>query len=153
MLETWANNSQKDVSFLIVDCVTPLFTHSTFNLTNIFVSFTVFWVFFYLKWQRDLNTGQAQILNSPKLSNCWMAAKSINLKVSEIWMIYSRLSRCSTAKGSSSRLSLWGPTKFKSHKSFLFTEGSFKVEKWAVNSQDFKYVHIWNHRKDILNLL
>ena len=38
------------------------------------------------------------------------------------------LSRCSTARGSSSGLSLGGPTKVKASKSFLFTEGSLKVE-------------------------
>ena len=38
------------------------------------------------------------------------------------------LSRCSTARGSSSGLSLGGPTKVKAHKFFLFTEGSLKVE-------------------------
>ena len=40
----------------------------------------------------------------------------------------SRLSRCSTASGSGSRISLEGFTKVKAHKSFLFTEGSLKVE-------------------------
>ena len=41
---------------------------------------------------------------------------------------YSRLWRCSTAKGSSTRLSLVGLTKVQACKSFLFTEGSLKVE-------------------------
>ena len=40
----------------------------------------------------------------------------------------SRLSRCSTAWGSSFGLSLGGPTKVKVCKSFLFTEGSLKVQ-------------------------
>ena len=43
-------------------------------------------------------------------------------------IIYSRLSRCSTARGSISGLSRGDPTKVKAHKSFLFTEGSLKVE-------------------------
>ena len=42
--------------------------------------------------------------------------------------IYSQLWRCSTARGSNSWLSLGGPTKVKAKKSFLFTEGSLKVE-------------------------
>ena len=36
--------------------------------------------------------------------------------------------RCSAAKGSSSGISLGGPTKVKPGKSFLFTEGSLTVE-------------------------
>ena len=43
-------------------------------------------------------------------------------------IIYSQLSRCSTARGSSTGLSLVGPTIVKACKSFLFTEGSLKVE-------------------------
>ena len=42
--------------------------------------------------------------------------------------IYSQLSRCSTASGSSTGLSLVGPTMVKASKTFLFTEGSLKVE-------------------------
>ena len=42
---------------------------------------------------------------------------------------YSRLSRCSTARGSNTGLSLVGPTKVKACKSFPFTEGYLKVEK------------------------
>ena len=42
--------------------------------------------------------------------------------------IYSQLSRCITARGSISGLSLGGPTKVKARESFLFTEGSLKVE-------------------------
>ena len=42
--------------------------------------------------------------------------------------MYNQLSRCITARGSGSGLSLGGPTKVKVHKSFLFTEGSHKVE-------------------------
>ena len=42
--------------------------------------------------------------------------------------IYIRLLRCSTARGSCSGLSLIGPTKVKARKSFLFAEGSLKVE-------------------------
>ena len=45
-----------------------------------------------------------------------------------IWQIYGHLSRCSTARGSSSGFSLVGPTKVKARKSFLFTEGFLKVE-------------------------
>ena len=37
---------------------------------------------------------------------------------------HSQLSKCSTARGSGSGLSVGGPTKVKAHKSFLFTEGS-----------------------------
>ena len=42
--------------------------------------------------------------------------------------MYSRLSRCSTARICSTKLSLVGPTKVKAHKSFLFSEDSLKVE-------------------------
>ena len=45
-----------------------------------------------------------------------------------IWQIYGHLSRCSTARGSSSGFSLVGPTKVKARKSFLFTEGFPEVE-------------------------
>ena len=51
---------------------------------------------------------------------------------------YSQLSRCSTARGSSPRLSLVGPTKVKPWKSFLFTEGSAKVENKG-NLADFVF--------------
>ena len=64
------------------------------------------------------------------------------------------LSRCSTARGSSSGLSLGGPTKVKASKSFLFTEGSLKVEnnermgrslvKWSVF---FLVNYVLFHRK------
>ena len=43
-------------------------------------------------------------------------------------MINSQLLRCSTARGSNTRLFLVGLTKVKACKSFLFTEGSLKVE-------------------------
>ena len=46
----------------------------------------------------------------------------------QIARIYSWLSRCSTARGSGSRLSCGGPTKVKAHKTFLFTEDLLKVE-------------------------
>ena len=42
--------------------------------------------------------------------------------------IHRQLLRCSTARGSSSWLSLVGPTKGKACKSFLFIESSLKVE-------------------------
>ena len=45
----------------------------------------------------------------------------------EIW-----LPRCGTARGSSSELSLGGAIKLKPCKSFLFTEGSLKVENKIV---------------------
>ena len=45
-----------------------------------------------------------------------------------IWYINSQLSRCSTARGSSSGLSLGGPSKVKARKSFLFPEGFLGVE-------------------------
>ena len=44
----------------------------------------------------------------------------------------SQLSRCSTARGSSTGLSLVGPTKVKARKSFIFPEGSLKVENSIV---------------------
>ena len=42
--------------------------------------------------------------------------------------MYSLLSRCSSARGLISGLSLGGPTKVEACKSFLFTEGSLKVK-------------------------
>ena len=42
--------------------------------------------------------------------------------------IYSQLSMCSTARGSSAGLSLVGPIKIKARKSFIFTEGFPEVE-------------------------
>ena len=44
-----------------------------------------------------------------------------------------RLLRSSTARGSSTRLSLVGPTKVKACKFFLFTEGSLKVENKIIS--------------------
>ena len=41
-------------------------------------------------------------------------------------IMYSRLSGCSNARGSDSRLSLGGPTKVMARKSFLFTVRSLK---------------------------
>ena len=43
-------------------------------------------------------------------------------------VIYSLLSRYSTARGSSTGLSQEGPSKVKACKSFLFTKGSLEVE-------------------------
>ena len=42
--------------------------------------------------------------------------------------IYSQLSRCSTARGSSTGLVCVGPTEVKASKSFLFTDIPIKVE-------------------------
>ena len=55
--------------------------------------------------------------------NCIQRANN-NLPL--IWTTFMKswLLRCSTARGSSTRLSLVGPTKVKARKSFLFTEGS-----------------------------
>ena len=52
----------------------------------------------------------------------------MNLPCSITCLIYRRLSRFSTTIGSSAGLSLVGPTKVEARKSFLFTEGFFKVE-------------------------
>ena len=41
--------------------------------------------------------------------------------------IYSQMLRCSKARGSSTGLSLQGPTKVKARKSLFFTEGSLRV--------------------------
>ena len=41
---------------------------------------------------------------------------------------FNQFSRCSTARGPSTGLSLVDPTKFKARKSFLFPEGSLKVK-------------------------
>ena len=43
-------------------------------------------------------------------------------------IINSQLSRCITARGSSTGLVLVGPTKFKACKSILYTEGTPEVE-------------------------
>ena len=50
--------------------------------------------------------------------------------------MYSKFLRCSTARGSNTRLSLVGPTEVKAHKSFRFTEGSLNVEN-KENLSDF----------------
>ena len=42
--------------------------------------------------------------------------------------MYSQLSKCSTARGAISGLSINGPTEVKTHKSFLFSEGSLKMK-------------------------
>ena len=51
-----------------------------------------------------------------------------NFTIGKKWEIHSQLLKCSTARGSSSGLSLIGPTMVEAQKSFLFTEGSLKVE-------------------------
>ena len=56
-------------------------------------------------------------------------------------VIYSQLSRCSTARVSVTRFSLVGPTKITARKYFLFTEGSLKVEN---KEQLFDFVFIVN---------
>ena len=68
------------------------------------------WVF------RKLDFGK--IVLSPLLSK--KVAHSVTV-------INSQLLRCSTVRGAIFGLSLGGPTKVKARKSFLFTEGSFKV--------------------------
>ena len=40
-------------------------------------------------------------------------------------IMYGQLSRCSAVRGSITRLSSVGSTKFKARKSFLFNEGSY----------------------------
>ena len=52
-----------------------------------------------------------------------MVPKHVRIHYIDSW-----LSRCSTARGSSTKLFHVGPTKVKAHKSFLFTGGSLKVE-------------------------
>ena len=65
--------------------------------------------------------------------------------------MYCRLSRCSAARRSGSGLYLGGPTKVNARKSFLFAEGSLKVEITVVFSQvklTFRFlnnnVHTWD---------
>ena len=53
---------------------------------------------------------------------------NLGMPVCTFWPIYIRLSRCGTARGSSTGFSLVGPAKVKACKSFLFTEGTPKVE-------------------------
>ena len=50
----------------------------------------------------------------------------------------SLFSKCSTARESSTELSLVGPTKVKACKSFLFSEGSLKVENTEHLFQKFE---------------
>ena len=45
-----------------------------------------------------------------------------------IYNLYSRLSRCSTVRGSNFGLSIGSPAKVKAYKPFLFNESSLKVE-------------------------
>ena len=60
-----------------------------------------------------------RITRVPKSVLCYLKTRVI---------IFSQLSRCSKARGSSSGFSLGGSTKVKACKSFLFTQGSLKVE-------------------------
>ena len=62
--------------------------------------------------------------------------------------IHSRLRRCSTARVSSTELFLVGPTKVKAPKSFLFTEGSIKVEN---NEHLIDFVFTFFKMKSILS--
>ena len=52
-------------------------------------------------------------------SNHWVSFNQEKLLF--IWLMYSRLSRCSTARGSSTGLFCVGPTKFKACKSFILS--------------------------------
>ena len=62
----------------------------------------------------------------------WVSTSFWNWLVKRVFLIifimHSWLSRCSTARGSCSGLSLEGSTKVNAGKSFLFTEDSLKVE-------------------------
>ena len=59
--------------------------------------------------------------------------------------MFCQLSRCSTARGSSTGWSQVGPTKVKARKSFLFIEGSPEVEN-KIHLFDFVVtVYILQH--------
>ena len=68
--------------------------------------------------------------------------------------IYSQLSRCSTARESSTGLSLVGLTNVEARKSFLFTEGSLEVKNkehlldFVVNYEKYGSLSIY-HKKVI----
>ena len=58
----------------------------------------------------------------------WYCSNSMYICMRYLDIMNNRLSGCNTARGSSTGLSLVGPTKVKARKSFLFTEDSLKVE-------------------------
>ena len=60
-------------------------------------------------------------------------------------VIHSRLSRCNTARGYCSGLSLGSPTKVEARKSYLLTEGSLKVEN---NEHLFEFVVYFQEFED-----
>ena len=88
---------------------------------------SVFWLFFYVLIIFKVST------------RFWVSTSFWNWLVKRVFLIifimHSWLSRCSTARGSCSGLSLEGSTKVNAGKSFLFTEDSLKVEnkEYLVN--------------------
>ena len=85
-----------------------------------FWSFNSLWFLLYFLWK-------AWICRSKKINKIFLQTICIVVEISAT-MIYSPLSRCSTARGSSNGLSIVGPTKVQARKSFLFTEVSPEVE-------------------------
>ena len=65
------------------------------------------------------------------------------------WVSSCSTARCSTARGSNTGLNSVGPTKFKTCKSFQFTEGSLKVENMSAWSSYIRY-NIGNNCNDWL---
>ena len=67
--------------------------------------------------------------------------------LSFVIFIYSQWSRCCTAKGSNTKLSLVGPTKVKAHKPFLFTK-KFPCIKNKEHLLDFVITFVYYQRVD-----
>ena len=80
-----------------------------------------------LKYKLSNNINKHLIIKSDETINRFLRGKEKKDRHIDR-EIYSRLSRCSTARGSSSRLFKVGPTKVKARKYILFTEGSPVVE-------------------------
>ena len=87
----------------------------------------VFLIFFFLRFLCIASTVVSlSMLGVPSLFE--ISEPLFKNKLKYISQIHSWVSRCGTARGSISRLSLGGPTKVKARKFFLFTEGSLKVD-------------------------
>ena len=89
----------------------------------------------FCRWKRDL-CEPGQPCASP-------VGKNINL-ILFIAIMYSRLSRCCTARGSSTGFSRFSPTKVDARKSFLFNESFLVLKVYNTNLKNmWLFLYIW----------
>ena len=111
--ETFSNFQLSKIRSKIIYQAKAYLSHQHFSCASV-RGFMINVTFFY-------SISQLNFLYNADLSNLF--SRWQNLDKIQSWLL-----RCSTARGSISGLFLGGPTKFKACKSFIFTEGSLKVE-------------------------